>query len=189
VNINYFLQRILGRVTCKKAAEVKLLRTAKIRNNRVNDKSITIGRNSIIAGELLTFKHDGEIKLGEWCYIGEGARLWSAIKIEIGDRVLISHNVNIFDSLTHPLSSEKRHQQFKEIATIGHPASIDLSEEAVVIEDDVWVGANSSILQGVHISKGAIIGAGSVVTKDVPEWTIVAGNPAKIIRELQPDER
>src|SRR5699024_4409224 len=52
----------------------------------------------------------------------------------------------------------------------------------VVIEDDVWIGGRVIILPGVHIGTGAIIGAGAVVTKDVPEYAIVAGNPAKIIR-------
>lgn len=52
----------------------------------------------------------------------------------------------------------------------------------VVIEDDVWIGANVIILRGVHVNKGAIIGAGSIVTKDVPGYAIVAGNPAKTIR-------
>ncbi len=51
-----------------------------------------------------------------------------------------------------------------------------------MIEDDVWIGANVIILPGVHVKKGAVIGAGSIVTKDVPGYAIVAGNPAKIIR-------
>jgi acetyltransferase-like isoleucine patch superfamily enzyme len=75
------------------------------------------------------------------------------------------------------------------IASIGHPSQIDLGEEAVYIDDDVWIGAMSIILKGVTIGEGAIVGAGSVVTKDVPPWAIVAGNPAKIIREIGINER
>lgn len=52
----------------------------------------------------------------------------------------------------------------------------------VIISDDVWIGARVTILPGVHIGKGAIIGAGAVVTKDVPEYAVVGGNPAKIIK-------
>jgi galactoside O-acetyltransferase len=59
----------------------------------------------------------------------------------------------------------------------------------VKIEDKVWIGFNSIILKGVTVGEGAIVGAGSVVTKDVPPYTIVAGNPARIIRELTPEER
>lgn len=55
-------------------------------------------------------------------------------------------------------------------------------EQPVIIDDDVWIGGHVIILPGVHIHHGAIIGAGAVVTKDVPEWAIVGGNPAKIIR-------
>ena len=54
-------------------------------------------------------------QVGEWCYVGEGTRIWSAASIEIGNRVLISHSVNIFDSLTHPLQAAARHEQVKQI--------------------------------------------------------------------------
>ncbi len=107
----------------------------------------------------------------------------------IGDRVLISHNVNIFDSLTHPVNARGRHDQFRAILTSGHPKKIDLGEQAVTIGADAWIGANSIILRGVTVGTGGIVGAGSVVTKDVPAYTIVAGNPARPIRELTPSER
>ncbi|MBK8021791.1 MAG: hypothetical protein IPK19_10285 [Chloroflexi bacterium] len=55
--------------------------------------------------------------------------------------------------------------------------------------DKAWIGFNAVILKGVTIGEGAIVGAGSVVTKDVPAWTVVAGNPARIIREFTEDER
>lgn len=55
-------------------------------------------------------------------------------------------------------------------------------EEAVIIENDVWIGGRVTILPGVHIGNGSIVGAGAVVTKDIPDYAIVGGNPAKIIR-------
>ncbi|MCZ8192279.1 MAG: DapH/DapD/GlmU-related protein, partial [Microcystis sp. LE19-338.1B] len=61
---------------------------------------------------------------------------------------------------------------------------VDIQSAPVVIEDHVWIGFNVGILKGVTIGKGAIIGAGSVVTKDVEPFTVVAGNPAKIIKRL-----
>lgn len=163
--------------------------SAKIDNIQGNKLSIQVNSNSHILGQLLVFAHGGKIEIGKDCYIGENARLWSAKSIFIGDRVLISHGVNIFDNLTHPIKASERHQQFMQIVNNGHPKQINLSEAEVVINDDVWIGAMSIILKGVTIGEGAIIGAGSVVTKDVPPWTIVAGNPAKIIREIKPDER
>ncbi|MDH4236354.1 MAG: hypothetical protein OEV17_03815 [Nitrospira sp.] len=59
----------------------------------------------------------------------------------------------------------------------------------VDIHDKAWIGLDAIILKGVTIGEGAIVGAGSVVSKDVPPFTIVAGNPARVVRELGPDER
>jgi acetyltransferase-like isoleucine patch superfamily enzyme len=143
----------------------------------------------MILGELLTFAHGGRIQIGTWCYIGEGTRIWSAARILIGDRVLIAHNVNIFDSLTHPVSASARHRQFQMIVTSGHPKEIDLGEQEITIGSDAWIGANAIILRGVTIGTGGIVGAGAVVTRNVPAYTIVAGNPAHPIRELTSSER
>lgn len=166
-----------------------IYQAARIYNNLGNVNAIQIGAFTHIKGEILTFGHGGKITIGEYCYIGEQVKIWSAKCINIADRVLISHNVNIFDSLTHPISARKRHEHFKAIKTSGHPKKLDLSEKPVVIESDVWIGCLSIVLPGVTIGEGAVIGAGSVVTKDVPPWTIVAGNPAQVIREIPLHER
>lgn len=189
MNINYWLQRFIGKPTCHLGSRTKLLASAKIINIRACPDCINIGTDSVIAGELLTFAHGGSITIGDWCFIGQGTRIWSSISITIGERSLIAHNVNIFDSLTHPINRKKRHDHFKAIVQTGHPRDVDLGEKAVVIENDVWIGANSCILRGVHIGEGAIVGAGAVVTHDVPSFTIVAGNPAHIVRELLQHER
>jgi acetyltransferase-like isoleucine patch superfamily enzyme len=166
-----------------------LYNTASILNNHDDPSAIIIGSFSHIRGELFTFAHGGRIEIGQYCYLGEQSRIWSAKKISIGNRVLISHNVNIFDSNTHPINPRDRHEQFKQIITQGHPKSIELNERSVIIHDDVLIGCMAIILSGVNIGEGAIIGAGSVVTKDVPPYTIVAGNPARPVRELRDDER
>ena len=163
--------------------------SARIRNIRGHSQYIRVGGHTLIAGELLVFAHGGHISVGEWCYIGEGARIWSSDLVNIGDRVLISHNVNIFDSMTHPLNARERHAHFKAILLTGHPMDTNLGERPVIIGNDVWVGANSCILRGVTVGEGAIVGAGAVVIHDVTPYTIVAGNPARVIRELDPDER
>lgn len=163
--------------------------SARIRNARGASDRLRIGSGSIVKGELLLFGHGGEIAVGRWCFVGEGTRIWSAARITIGDRVLISHGVNIFDNLTHPVSPRARHEQFRAIAQRGHPRDIDLGEREVTIAEDVLVAAGATILRGVSVGRGAIIGAGSVVTHDVPPFTIVGGNPARIIRELTAEER
>jgi acetyltransferase-like isoleucine patch superfamily enzyme len=153
-------------------------------NNLKDKDKIKIGNNTHVRGQLLTFAHGGKIELGDYCYIGRNSYIWSARHIKIGDRVLISHNCNIFDSDTHPLDARKRHEQCKAIFTTGHPVAIDLGEDPVIIEDDAWISAGSIILKGVKVGKGAVVGAGSVVTSDVPPYSIVAGNPAKYIKDV-----
>jgi acetyltransferase-like isoleucine patch superfamily enzyme len=188
MNLNYWLRRLAGRATCQLGAGAVLKPAARILNARGDSGCVRIGDRSIIEGELFVFAHGGEIVIGHSCFIGSGARIWSADRIQIGDRVLISHNVNVFDSLTHPLSPRLRHQQFNDIASRGHPKSIDLDEQPISIGDDAWIGAGATILRGVAVGARAIVGAGSVVTRPVPAATIVAGNPAVIIRQLTASE-
>ena len=184
MNFNFLVKRILGKPTCILGLESKITLSAKILNAGKNSSGIRIGRNSHIQGELFVFAHGGQINIGNWCFVGPGARIWSASKITIGDRVLISHNVNIFDSMTHPIDPVQRHNQFVEITTHGHPKEIDLSGQAIVIEEDAWIGAGAMIMRGIRIGARSIVGAGSIVTRDVPDDVIVVGNPARIVRHL-----
>lgn len=164
---------------------VKLIADATIENLSGNPQLIRVGANSVIKGQLLIFAHAGQIEIGQDCYLGERTYIWSADSIKIGDRVLISHNVNIHDTNSHSMDSVLRHQHFIKIMSQGHPVvnDVDIKSKNIVIEDDVWIGFNSTILKGVRIGKGSIIAACSVVTKDVPEFSIVAGNPAKVIKK------
>jgi acetyltransferase-like isoleucine patch superfamily enzyme len=162
-----------------------LMHTASINNAQADPSKIIIGCHTYIRGELFIFGHGGQITIGDYCYIGEHTRIWSARRIVIGNRVLIAHNVNIHDNISHPVDPQLRHEHYKRIITTGHPREgLDLGEREVIIEDDAWIGFNATIMRGVHIGRGAIVGACSVVTKDVPEMTIVAGNPAKELRKL-----
>jgi acetyltransferase-like isoleucine patch superfamily enzyme len=190
MNFHYAAQRLLGRPTCILERGATLHRFARIRNKSGDDLHIRIGAHSLIDGEVWTFAQGGNIEIGEWCYVGLGARIWSAASIVIGDRVFIAHNVNIFDNLTHPMHAGARHEQFRAIVTTNrHPKDIDLGGRAISIGCDAWIGANASILRGVKVGEGAIVGVGAVVTKNVPAYTVVAGNPARVIRELTPQER
>jgi acetyltransferase-like isoleucine patch superfamily enzyme len=189
INIDLIAQRLIGRATCELQEGATLSRTAKIRNASGESRKIVVGGHTHVLGELFTFAHGGEIKIGEWCYVGEGSRIWSAASIEIGNRVLISHSANIFDSLTHPLQATARHKQVKQILEQGHPLKVSLNESPVKIRDDAWIGAGAMVLRGVTVGEGGVVAAGAVVTKDVPSYSIVAGNPAVFVRELTPDER
>ena len=90
-------------------------------------------------------------------------------RVEIGRKVYVSENVSIHDSDNHTLMYDG-----KITTNISAP---------IVIEDNVWIGMNVTILKGVHIGTGAVIAAGAVVTKDVPAGCLAAGVPAKVIRE------
>jgi acetyltransferase-like isoleucine patch superfamily enzyme len=163
-------------------SSTRIFNEAKIYNNLGDKTKIVIGDNCDIRGELITFGHGGEIVIGNSSFVGERTKIWSAKKISIGDRVLISHNVNIHDNNAHPLDSNLRSEDFKHISTIGLQKNIDLGEKEIIIEDDVWIGFNSTIMKGVKIGKGAIIGANTIITKDVPDFAVCVGNPMQIVK-------
>jgi acetyltransferase-like isoleucine patch superfamily enzyme len=166
---------------------VKLLADAKVENLSGNPSFVSVGSGSVLRGQLLVFPHGGKISIGKDCYLGDNSRIWSAESVTIGDRVYMSHNVNIHDTNSHSVNPIFRHKHFLEIMSNGHPKenNVDIVSRALYIEDDVWIGFNSVILKGVRIGRGSIIAASSVVTKDVPPFSIVAGNPAQVIRKIE----
>lgn len=112
------------------------------------------------------------VSIGKRCFIQQCCTFFGRGGITIGDDVFIGPKVNLI-TINHDVNPENRS------ATYGRP---------IVIEDKVWIGINATVLPGVRIGYGSIIGAGSVVTKDVPPMTIVAGNPARIIRKIETNE-
>ena len=168
------------------SSSVVILPNATVSNLSQQPNLITIGKDSVIRGELLIFAHSGKISIGEGCYVGDGSRVWSSESIDIGNHVYISHNVNIHDTNSHPINAELRSRHFYAIMSTGHPKenTFDIKASPVVIDDDVWIGFNSTILKGVKIGKGSIIAACSVVTKDVPPNVIMSGNPATILKAI-----
>lgn len=121
---------------------------------------------------LCTRTRTAVISIGDNCGL-TGATLVAAERIEIGDGVLIGANVTIVDTDFHPLSPQERSDDIN-----------NGKHQPVVIESDVFIGMHSLILKGVRVGQGSVIGAGSVVTKDVPPNVIAAGNPAQIVRHI-----
>ena len=162
---------------------------AQFANDRGNPDHITIGEKCAILGSFSVFAQGGEITIGPKSFVGPGARIWSWASVKIGSYVLISHNVNIHDSISHSLSWRERREEIDRILPdlnlYAHP--YDLQARPIVIEDDVWIGFGASIIGGVRIGRGAIIGAGTMVTKDVPPFTLVVGNPMRVVRQLSED--
>lgn len=112
------------------------------------------------------------IRIGEDCGF-TGVTIVLAERVEIGDRVLVGANSTITDTDFHPLHPAERRRDI----LAGRQA-------AVIIRDDVFIGMNCLILKGVTLGEGSVVGAGSVVTRDVPPGVIVAGNPARVVRSL-----
>ena len=165
---------------------VKFTNTAKVENTQKDKSKIFLGKATLIEGRLLVFKYGGEIKLGEYVYVGVNSNVWSGESVTIGNNVLISHNVNIIDTNSHEIDHIERSERYKSLLINGHPKDkTSIITAPIIIEDDVWISFGVTILKNVTIGKGAIIAANSVVTKNVPSFTLVAGNPAIVIKKLK----
>lgn len=182
-NLAYYIEE--QKKQCIVGKTTEFYKTTVVFDAYKHGKNIAIGERSHIKGELLTLGHGGEIFVGSDTYIGPNTHIWSGKKVTVGDRVLIGSDCYIFDNDIHPIDAKMRHKQFLEIVSTGQPEWITLNDKEVIIEDDVWIGANVVVLKGVHIGKGAIIGAGSVVTQDIPADVIAHGNPAKVSRMIK----
>jgi maltose O-acetyltransferase len=147
-------------------------------------KQFSIGRSCHLRGELLAFQN-GIVSLGDYCFVGQGSRIWSHQSIQIGSHVMIAHDVEIHDSNYHSLDARVRRKEIHDRFDEEDKSPFTGATQApITIGDDVWIGFGSAIMKGVAIGDGAVIAACSVVTKDVPAYTLVAGNPARIVREL-----
>lgn len=154
-------------------------------NNICGEKYITIGKGTDFGKQMVLTAWDQydddtfspEIHIGERCHFGDYVHITAINHITIGNDVLTGRWVTITDN-SHGATN---------LDTL-HTAPIDrhlVSKGPVVIGDKVWIGDKATILPGVTIGEGSIIAANAVVTKDVPAYTIVAGNPAKTIKSLK----
>jgi acetyltransferase-like isoleucine patch superfamily enzyme len=153
----------------------------------LNDCKLVLKKGSIFEGNISFEREGGIVIIGENTFVG-ASHLVCSRSIEIGDDVLISWGCVIVDHNSHSVRFSERKNDVTEWYD-GRKNWTHVIDKPIQIRNKVWVGMHSIILRGVTVGEGAIVGAGSVVTKDVPSWSIVAGNPARIIRELGEDER
>lgn len=158
--------------------------TSGCQNGSASVGNIRIGKNCMIRG-LISTCGNGTITIGDRSYIGGGVRIGSVNSIKVGDDVIIAGNVHIYDNNNHPTEPTERLKMTQSGDFFGELWSWEKADnKPIIIEDNVWIGECCAILKGVKIGKGAIVGCNSVVTHDVPEYTIVAGNPAKVVKQL-----
>lgn len=144
------------------------------------ESRVALGPNSSIGhGSVLAIKPGpggpGSLRVGRQTYIGEYNNLRSeGAVLSIGDHCLVSQFVSLIGT---------GHAHALRDRLIGEQGPSD--KLGVTIGDDVWIGANAVVLPGVVVGRGAVVAAGSIVTRDVPEYTIVAGSPARPVGERQ----
>jgi acetyltransferase-like isoleucine patch superfamily enzyme len=143
---------------------------------------ITLGHDVIVSGALAIgcsrVCEEPELIIGNNVFLGHQVVLHPNKRIVIEDDVLVASNCFITDSNEHPIDMERR---------IRHQPCEPGEIKPVVIRRGAWLGKDCVILRGVEIGEGAIIGAGSVVSKSIPPFTIAVGNPATVTRELAPE--
>lgn len=118
-----------------------------------------------------------QILIGNNCSFGANNHVTAINLIQIGNNVLTGKDVLITDNA--------HGESVFEVLNISPKDRLLFSKGTVIIEDNVWIGEKASILPGVHIGEGCIIAANSVVTKDMPEFSVVAGIPAKVIKKMK----
>ncbi len=154
---------------------------------------LEIGEGSHIFSHFSLLRPEATIRVGKRCQLGNSMFI-CADSIEVGDDILMAWGVTVMDSDNHSLYWEERQndvercrKDYLETSCQDIARSHDWSTvecRRVTIRDKSWVGFNVIILKGVTIGEGAIIGAGSVVTKDIEPWHIGAGNPCNTIRKI-----
>jgi len=151
--------------------------------------AVQIGRGtSIYLGVMFDVGPRGNVRVGDYCLLN-GARIICDSEITIGDYCLISWNVVLMDTYRMPVDALKRRGELESLPSREpRRASSEFPAKPICIERNVWIGFDCCVLPGVTIGEGSIVGARSVVAEDVPPFTVVAGNPARAIRHLEPSE-
>lgn len=165
---------------CESAQMFRFLRSK-------NPGAIIFGNHvSCYAGCSFSVGPKGRVTVGDFTLLN-GALVMCEDRIEIGSHCLISWNVGMADSDFHPLDPAQRLIDSRALAPFlkDRPPRPELKTAPVIISNNVWIGMNAVILKGVTIGENSVVAAGSVVTKSVPANTLVAGNPAVIVKKFE----
>lgn len=164
-----------------------------IREN-VNEKPvINIGKDCIIGGSFIIENEKAKIVVGNATTLGAGSMVVAGdADIYIGNHVVMSFGVTFYNTNSHSLDIRERHldlvNTLEYLRGNSNSRKINwtkIDSKDIVVKDNVWIGFGATILKGVTIGEGAIIGAKSVVTHNVEPYTVVAGNPARVLKILE----
>lgn len=140
---------------------------------------LRVGSNVTLWRASLAAEEDATIEIGDFCYVAN-ASLVCTERITLGSHVMVAGGVTVADSDFHPLSPAGRLADTVALSPRGNRRRRpDVEVRPVVIEDDVWIGYNATVLKGVRVGAGAIVAPGAVVIRDVAPGAYVAGNPAR----------
>lgn len=179
-----YKKRVLKRI---KKSEIHLPNKLNInwKNISIKDSSFfQIGEQSIIKGTLDIQKEGGTLIIGENTFVGGRSIIVCTVSVKIGNNVLISHDCYITDTAGHSFDASIRRNDIPN-RWKGFKNWDVVDSSPINIGNDCWIGPRVIILKGVEIGEGAIIAAGSVVTKNVEPYTLVGGVPAKPIKKLK----
>ncbi len=157
------------------------------RSGRPEGMSIGAG-STVYLGCMFDVGPRGRVRIGKYALVN-GAWCICDAEIEIGDYALISWNVVLMDTYRAALEPRERRRQLQQVPGL-EPRRLAAAAPArpIRIGRNVWIGFDCCVLPGVTIGDGSIVGARSVVMADVPPYTVVAGNPARLIRRIENDE-
>jgi galactoside O-acetyltransferase len=153
------------------------------RLKRVSGNRLLVGEDSIVNADIRFEASGGEIRIGSRSFIGR-SNLVCYRSITIGDDVIMSWGVTIVDHDSHSIDWANRRDDVRDWGQ-GRKNWEHVTQAPVVVADKAWIGFNVNILKGVTIGEGAVIGACAVVTRDVAPYSVVVGNPARVVRLLQ----
>ena len=145
---------------------------------------LVLGHDCTMDGVQFAIGDEGMVEIGDYCYF-TNAVLLCELSLRIGNYVLIGWNTTIADTDFHPLAPALRVADAIACSPIAEGRSRPpIAKRAVVIEDDVSIGPNATILKGVRIGAGSFIEPGALVTRDVPPRSRVLGNPAAVVGSI-----
>lgn len=180
-----FLNAIARYQVCKRSG-IEIATDAKVNYRGIRLRppaKLSIGAGSIFEGSIAADRPEAEVTVGTNTFVGSST-IVTAKRVDIGDDVLISWGCTFVDHDSHSTDWSVRAGDVQRHYS-GQKNWDGIAMRPIRICNKVWIGFNALVLKGVTIGEGAVVAAGSVVTKDVPEYTLVAGNPARVIRDIR----